>query len=387
MSELDRLLASACQSGHPPAAQACVTHEGRVLYEGAHGASPDGAPTTVDSVFDVASVTKVAATTLSVAALIARGEVALDAPVARWLPAFAAHGKAEVSVRTLLGHRSGLPAWAPLFEAVMRDPRTHGVFAGDEVGAATWSTARALMLEQVFAAPLERPNHRVYSDLGFLALGALVEAVTDQSLDAVARAHLFAPLGLALGFVDRRRAERGLEGRHVLPTGRQRPREPAPGQHDLQLGRSPQDDPGHVDDDNAYAMGGVAGHAGLFATARALSAVGWAVVEELEGAERLGLGEVLRAFAAPDPAEGPVRGLGFDVPAAVGSTAGERLGKAGPRGALGHLGFTGCSLWMDLDRRLVVVLLTNRTYPGRAHVAPIRTLRRAFHDAACELVD
>src|SRR5690606_12689375 len=184
-----------------------------------------------------------------------------------------------------------------------------------------------------------------------------------------ARGAIFTPLGLAgdLGFVDLSRASSWLDGRHVVPTGRTRPREPAPGQEALvPPPASSEDAPGRVDDDNAFAMGGVAGHAGLFGTARAIAVLGARILDELEDRGRLGLGEVLRVFAAVDPADGPPpRGLGFDRPAPEGSSAGALLGRAGPRGAIGHLGFTGCSLWIDLDRRLSVALLTNRTYPGR----------------------
>lgn len=390
MSALDTLLEAASAEGHPPAAQACALHDGRVLHASAWGGSPDGTPTTRESLFDVASVTKLAATTLSVAHLVARGELALDAPVARWLPAFGARGKGAVTLRELLGHRSGLPAWAPLFEAAIREPRTRALFGPPVTGSTdTWHHARALVLGQVFDAALERPGHRVYSDLGFLALGALVQAIGGP-LDVFAARHVFAPLGLEadLRFVDLSvPGPSSLGDRHILPTGRTRPREPAPGQDHLQLAQPHRDDPGRVDDDNAFAMGGVAGHAGLFATADALARLGGAIVEELEGAERWGMGEVLRGFVAPDPAEGSARGLGFDRPAPIGSAAGERLGKGGPRGAIGHLGFTGCSLWIDLDRRLAVALLTNRTYPGRAHVEPIRVLRRRFHDALAAELD
>src|SRR5690606_17135378 len=187
-----------------------------------------------DSVFDVASVTKIA-TTMVIARMVADGALELDAPVARRLPAFAARGKERVTVRELLGHRSGLPAWAPLFVEVMRDPRTAALFAGGEADEGAWSIARELVLSRVFDAPLERPGRRVYSDLGFLALGALAEEVSSARLDALARDAIFTPLGLAgdLGFVDLSRASSWLDGRHVVPTGRTRPREPAPGQEAL----------------------------------------------------------------------------------------------------------------------------------------------------------
>jgi CubicO group peptidase (beta-lactamase class C family) len=112
---------------------------------------------------------------------------------------------------------------------------------------------------------------------------------------------------------------------------------------------------------------------------------GWQLLEEIDGAARLGAGEVLADFVRPDLAtRGAVRGLGFDIPAAEGSLAGERIGKGGPRGAFGHMGFTGCSLWVDLDRRLSVALLSNRVYPTRKNVEPMRAFRPRFHDLVVE---
>lgn len=348
------------------------------MHESAHGASPDGTEASPRSVFDVASVTKVGATTLAVARLVNDRELELDGAVARWLPAFGAAGKERVTVRELLGHRSGLAAWSPLFLAV-REPLAIRDFAG----------ARERVVRAVLDAPLGAPGRRVYSDLGFIALGALVEAASGARLDALVRESLYEPLALDLGFVDLSRRTTWLAGRHVLPTGRTRPREPAPGQERLYTvpEQPPRDDAGEVDDDNAFAMGGVAGHAGLFGTARALAELGALIADAIDGDDRLGLGEVLRAFVEIDPAHGPVRSLGFDRPAAEGSSAGSLLGQAGPRGAIGHLGFTGCSLWIDLDRRLSVALLTNRTHPGRRHVEPIRALRPAFHDGLCRAID
>lgn len=331
----DEVLARAVERGDPPAASACAFVGGACVYEAAFGAQPR-------SVFDVASVTKVVATTSVIAALVAEGALGLDDPVATHVPAFARHGKDRVTIRELLGHRSGLPAWGPLF------------LAGD-------------VMEGVFDAKLERPGRRVYSDLGFLALGAMVEAITGDLAEAC-RIRVWEPLGIAdLGY-----AGPWLEGRHVLPTGTTRPREPAPGQESLYTvppqPRAP--DPGQVDDDNAFALGGVAGHAGVFATARAVAEMG-----EAWRTGAIGSAE----FLSIDPADGgPPRGLGFDVPTGPRSSFGALLGRGR---AFGHLGFTGCSLWIDLDRAVTVALLTNRTFPGRHHVEGIRALRPAFHDA------
>jgi CubicO group peptidase (beta-lactamase class C family) len=370
VSELEpvsALLEDAVRRGDPPAAAACAILDRRVVHESAHGAS-------VDSVFDVASVTKIAATTLAIASLVRGGEVALEAPISRWLPW---PGAADATVRELLGHRSGLPAWRTFFV-----PAIPLVF-GDAVAGEGWSRSRELVLEQLYGERTLERGTRLYSDLGFLGLGVIAEIASGQRLDALVRETIHAPLGLDrdLGFVDLAAERTWIAGRHVLATGRTRPREPAPGQdHDYRVPPQPlRDDAGRVDDDNAFAMGGVAGHAGLFGTARAVASLGAAILAELDDAGPLGLGAVLREFAAPDPARGAVRGLGFDRPAAGAASTGAIFGR-GARGAIGHLGFTGCSLWIDLDRRLSVALLTNRTLPGRARVEGIRMLRPAFHD-------
>ena len=356
----DEVLAAAVASGDPPAAQCCVLLDGRVVHESAHGCA-------LASVFDVASVTKVAATTSALARLVAEGAVALDDSVRRFLPGAAF----DASLRALLGHRSGLPAWRPLFVRVVADPVAGACFSRDAAPPAAWARARTVLMQSVLSTPAPTPGRREYSDLGFLALGAVIEAVTATRLDRFCEAQLFR--GRDLGFVDLATPASWLDGAHVLATGTTRPRAPAPGQEGLFEVPSQQaaPDPGRVDDDNAYAMGGVAGHAGLFTTARALAEHAHATwIEDALGATRA-------AFLARDPADGPPRALGWDVP-----TPGSSAGALG-RGArvFGHLGYTGCSLWVDLDRRLVVTLLTNRTLPGRERVEGIRALRPAFHDA------
>ena len=387
------VLEAATSVGDPPASACAAIVDGELMHESAHGASPDGTPTRAHSLFDVASVTKAVATSAAVATLIARGALTLDTPIVERLPGFGEHGKERVTVRELLAHRSGLPAWEPLFVEAMRDAVAGECFApGGAPSAAAWARGRAIVLEQVEGARLEHPGERVYSDLGFLALGALVEATSGQRLHRFCEEALFAPLGLheELGFVDLAAGPSWIDEAHVLPTGRTRPREPAPGQEGLYaIPEQPERlDPGRVDDDNAFAMGGVAGHAGLFGTARAVASFGMALLEELDGSGGpLGLQDVLRTLFTIDASpKGPPRGLGFDVRTGETSSLGAILG-TGPRGAFGHLGFTGCSLWLDLDRRLSVALLSNRTLPGRDRVEGIRSLRPQVHDALARAVD
>jgi CubicO group peptidase (beta-lactamase class C family) len=377
-----------------PAVQACVIRDGAVVHASAHGALEDGTPVDAACRFDVASVSKLVPTALA-AVLVERGELDLDAPVRRWLPAFT--GKDAVTPRHLLAHTSGLPAWLTLFDRCVRDPVAGALFPPAGLAGARRTAAvarsRELVLEGAMGAVLAgRTGDRVYSDVGFITLGRLVEELGGASLAELARRWLLAPLGLArTGYVDLAAPDLAarLAAERFAPTGDTRPRAPAPGQE----GRFavppqvPARDPGQVDDDNAYALGGIAGHAGLFSTADDLARLGQGLLEEVDGAGRLGAGATLLAFTRPSPClAGPARGLGFDLPAPSGSAAGERFGRAGPRGAVGHLGFTGCSLWLDLDRRISAALVTNRVFFGRENVEGIRRLRPAFHDLVAERV-
>ena len=342
---LAAILQAPVDAGMLPSAQAEVRRSGDVLHRSEHG--PDGG-----GIFDVASVTKIVATTASVMALVDDGALDLDAPLEEAL-AGTAYG--DRTVRQLRGHRAGLVAWEPWFEA----------------GAGP--------LDAVLSTPPERPadEARVYSDQGFITLGAVVEATSGVPFAAFARDRIWAPLGMADTSFHR------LPGTYdAAPTGVLRPREPAPGQEGLYVvpPQEPRVVPGEVDDDNAWALGGVAGHAGVFSTASDLATFG----EALLGA-RLWSSATVETFFAPDGALAPVRGLGFDCLARPESSCGPRFGQ-GERGAVGHLGFTGTSLWIDLDRDVVAVLLTNRTYPSRTNNVTVGPLRIAFHDAIVDLL-
>lgn len=354
-----------------PALQACVWEGDDLHVDEALGEADDvGTPVTPHTRFDVASVTKVVATTTVAWAALGRGAIALDDPLSRFVP-HAPPWAAAVSLRALLAHRSGLPAWSPFFA----DP---DVLAAPDPDARRAAFFRALAR----VGPDATPPVRRYSDLGFLWLGRALEVVGGARLDACA-----APWLAALGLT--RTAFRPL-GEVVAPdaadpiprTGRVRPRPPAPGQS-CTWASALEPTAGVVDDDNAWALGGVAGHAGLFSTARDLARFGRAVLEELDGAGRLGPPSLAAALLAPDrPDLAPPRALGFDRGGGPGSTAGVTLGR-GPRGCVGHLGFVGASLWIDLDRRRVVALCTNRTLPGRADppaLDAIRALRPALGD-------
>jgi CubicO group peptidase (beta-lactamase class C family) len=342
-----------------------------------------------DARFDLASLTKVLATTAAIAVLAARRTLDLDDRVTRFWTEFGRAGKSEVTIRQLLAHASGLPAWRPFFRNVQADPDGAALFAQGALDRESAQRAArrgtALVLADIARTPLEGESgaQSVYSDLGFIALGRVVERAALEPLDLFVSREIFGALRLpTLGFL---RLGSPASGSVLFPTtGVVRPREPARGQEPFVPAPAPdappRPRPGEVDDDNAFAMGGVAGHAGLFGCARDVAAFGGAVLEELDGALRLAPGAVWENLAVPYVPAGGARALGFDLPSPLGPAAGRYL--AASR-TLGHNGFTGTSLWIDRDRSLAVALLTNRVHPRRGNER-IRTFRPAFHDAVVE---
>jgi CubicO group peptidase (beta-lactamase class C family) len=322
-----------------------------------------------DTVFDLSSLTKPLATTLAIMVLLREGKLRLDDRVSRTVPGFAVYGKDGVTVRHLLAHCSGLAAWRPFFEEIGRIERE---------GRPNFMATRGARDVVYEAIHRERPEHApgvvaVYSDLGFILLGELVELATYQTLADFVRTRLYRPLGLRqLDFVDltrlrRQRLEPDTEA--IAPTER------CPWRGRVLCGE--------VHDDNAWAMGGVAGHAGLFGNAADVHAL------------LVALRACARGEPGPFPAglmremwrrDGSVAdstwALGWDTPSAHGSMAGTRTSPH----TIGHLGFTGTSLWIDLERDCHVILLTNRVHPSRRNEG-IREIRPQLHDAVFEALD
>ena len=250
--------------------------------------------------------------------LVSEGKLDLDAPVQRYVPAFRGAGKEGVTIRHLLTHSSGLPAWRPLY---------------------TEATTRATALALVDTTPLATEPGRamVYSDLGAIVLTQAVEAITGERIDQLLDRRLFRPLGMT-----RTRYLPPPEWRdRIAPTERSQ---------DGTIIR------GTVHDENAWKLGGVSGHAGLFSTAPDLARFAtWLL--------RAWHGDSLRArdfTRRQDTPPGSSRALGWDTPSET-SSAGTKLGAH----AFGHTGFTGTSIWLDADRDLFIILLTNRVHPTR----------------------
>ena len=310
--------------------------------------------------FDLASLTKALYTTAAAMLLVDDGRLDLEAPTAALLPEWGAGARAGVSLRQLLHHEAGVPWWRPMYTDVCATPD------GPRDAAllqAVRDAACALPLE---AAPGESA---VYSDPGFVLLELALERAAGEPLPALARDRLWLPLGAdGLRFVDLKvpgERERALAGAPYAPT------EDCPWRGRRLVAE--------VHDDNAHAMGGIAGHAGLFGTAQDVSALGAGLLACLDGGGPLSAGVVRRFFTERGRADGTTRVLGWDTPTPGTSSAGRYVS---PR-AVGHLGFTGTSLWIDPAAGVVTVLLTNRVYYGRKD-GRIRALRPRVHDAVYE---
>jgi len=369
---LARELEQGVQEGAFPGAVVLVARGGRVLHHAAFGVrslDPPGGPMQPDTIFDLSSLTKALATTTAFMLLVRDKKVALDDRVTRFFHNFGVHGKTHITFRHLLAHCSGLPGWRGYFRDIERIEREGRLNFAASRGAKEW------VFEQIHR---ERPEYEVgarsvYSDLGFMLLGELIEVVSRMPLDRFCHERIFRPLGLrSTAFIDLST----LRTRRLTPvTEVIAPTERCPWRKGVICGE--------VHDDNAYAMGGVAGHAGLFANAAEVHALADRLRRCWRGEDDFVPTELVREFWRRDGlVAGSSWALGWDTPSPEGSSAGTRIGAD----AVGHLGFTGTSLWIDLGRDATVVFLTNRVHPRRDNDR-IREIRPRVHDAALEALD
>lgn len=374
-SQLQSMLDAGVQRNLFPSAQAVVLHRGARVFEGVAG---DAQPATL---FDLASLTKVMCTTCAFMSLWNEQKVSLERDLSAFFPKTPV-GRAQISLADLLYHRSGLPAFVPFFAPVM------GAFPAlfsPSCPAVIRAHARNEVVEAAKSTHPSSARIATYSDVGFILLGEALSKASGLALDALYQERVAAKLELSSHF--RRLSERKPIVDPIASTGATRPREPAPGQENLWSIESHPSVEGEVDDDNAWAMDGVAGHAGLFGTATDVAKFGQAIIEELAGASKLAPPTSWQVALAPDSSTpASTRALGFDTPAPPDSpqpsSAGRYIGRL-PPGAVGHTGFTGTSVWIDLAHQLVIALCTNRTLRGRNELG-IRQFRPQFHDAVVE---
>jgi len=316
-----------------------VGHNGRVILEKAYGdrsVEPRVEPMTPDTVFDLASLTKVIATAPSIMLLVQQGRLWLDDPAAKYLPEFSKRGKRKITIRHLLTHYSGLPADLRLPKARRMSPKS------------IW--ARICQ-----AKPLAPPGTRfVYSDLGFVVLGKVVERISGESLDVFADENFFVPLKMRSS----RFRPPKLDRERIAPTERTR-------NGDIMRGE--------VHDPLASMLRGVAGDAGLFSTAQDLSRFCQMLLNQgsLDGATVLAP-ETVRLMVSPQTAadQENVRAFGWDINSIYSSPKGSYFSPQ----SYGHTGYTGTSIWIDPAIESYVIILTNRVHPdGKGNVKELRT--------------
>jgi uncharacterized protein YbbC (DUF1343 family)/CubicO group peptidase (beta-lactamase class C family) len=334
LGTVDAVIQAAISEGNIPGAVLVVGHDGQVIYRRAYGSralEPRHEAMTLDTVFDLASLTKVVATTTAVMQLFQQGKVRLNDPVTKYLPEFGQNGKDDITVRQLLTHYSGL---APDLD--LKEP-----WEGKD-------TAYRMMFAET---PEELPGSQfTYSDINFIALGALVERVSGETLDEYCARHIFAPLKMT-------------RTRFVPPASWRAKIAPTQYDENEHMLR------GIVHDPTARRMGGVAGHAGLFSTGDDLAKFAQALLK--------GGGGILSPLAVekmtrPEqpPAAPVLRGFGWDIDSPFSSNRGDLF----PVGSFGHTGFTGTSVWIDPTTQTYIILLTNAVHPrGKGNAIALRS--------------
>ncbi len=346
LDSVSRYLDSEVARGSFPGAVLVAGRANSAVFTYATGVlgEDDRRSVTDSTIYDIASITKVIGLTTAVMLLVSDGVLDLDAPVQRYVPEFMGLNKADVLVRHLLTHSSGLPAWRPLYQE---------------------ASDRNTALSIVYTTELEGTpeNAYVYSDLGVILLTQVVERAAGERIDSLLARRVFEPLGMHE--TQFRPSSELLE--RIAPTER-----------DPWRGRVLR---GEVHDENAHRLGGISGHAGLFSTAPDLAKFARWMVDAYHGRHPTGNEpnipmEVVREFTRrQEIPRGSTRALGWDTPSVQGSSAGTLLS----RSSFGHTGFTGTSIWIDPEQDIFVILLTNRVHPTRENNA-IRRVRPRVAD-------
>ena len=374
LGKVERALDKAIEGAEMPGAVvlARMPREGEVLeFAWAQGLSvvrPERLPMTRETVFDLASLTKNIATTTAIMWLVDDGLVALDDPVAKFLPAFAEREKEGVTLRHLLTHSGGLKPWRGYHEPMLEKERKTGERILCTAEGREWILDRVLRSARVH----EPGEAAVYGDLDFIVLGALVEKVSGLPLERFCTERVFEPLGM--------------KETRFLPLGTEWDEGPAMPDPQRRRIAATENCPwrkrilwGEVHDPNAFAMGGVAGHAGLFAPADDVMRFAQAFLDAWHGRSDALPPHLVKRFAQRQRMpENSDWALGWDTPTPGQSSSGQYFSED----SVGHLGFTGTSLWIDLQSEAIVVMLTNR-----AHLIAKRsqfTLRPKIHDLIIE---
>jgi len=352
MEQVDRLMHQAISNNVFPGGVLLVSKGGSVIFYATYGYANifSGRPMTADTIFDLASLTKPLATTLAIIKLVSYEKLRLKNHLGLILNEFKNTDKAQVRIENLLYHNSGLPDYRPYYKLVSRLSKHERKNA-----------IKKLLLQEPLVNPIGEKTR--YSDIGFMILCWVIEVVSEARMDHFVTREIYAPLNLEnLFFIDLDSKPRSI---NFAAT------ENCPWRHTLL--------DGIVHDENAYVVGGIQGHAGLFGSADNVHQLLSAMQSSFHGqcTNNLFEKEILHTFFKRK--NNTERALGFDIPALSGSSCGRHFSK----NSVGHLGFTGTSFWMDLDQSIIIILLTNRIHPSRNN-DKIKEFRPILHDTIME---
>jgi CubicO group peptidase (beta-lactamase class C family) len=349
MNSVDMRMRQAVIENVFPGARLLISHEGKIVFNEAYGIANiyTGLAVKRGTVFDLASLTKPLATTLAVMLLIQQEKIRLDQPLSSVLSEFSNTPKADIQVSHLLYHTSGLPDYQPYYQDISQLPV---------------ALRKDALRKRLIAEPLvsEIGIKTLYSDVGFMILEWVIEQLSGKTLSRFVKKKIYDNLGIENLFF--------INHDHYVPEFDYAATELCPWRQMVLNGS--------VHDDNAYVMGGVAGHAGLFGTAESVHDMLLELLNTFHGNLKTYIfqPDLVRLFF--NKSNTHERVLGFDVPSPTGSSCGDLFSRAT---TIGHLGFTGTSFWMDLQRQVIVILLTNRIHPSRNN-EQIKKFRPVIHN-------
>lgn len=367
-SYVTRMLQRALENGSTPGIALLVDKNEECLYRNALGYAqvyPEPRELTEETIFDIASLTKVVATTTAVMLLLRDKKLKLQDPVKKYVPEFVHE---QITLTHLLTHSAGFPDWLPLYEEIQQEADRQG---SDFVGS---PEAKQLLIEKVCHTDLifTPGQYSKYNDLGFILLGYAIENITGTTLDLYCEGKIFSPLGMSTTFF-RKKGDPLREGDYAATERCEWRRRVICGE---------------VHDENAYAMGGVAGHAGLFSTLDDIHRFMTRLRRCYTGEDDMIPKAIIQKFfARQNLVEGSTRALGWDTPSRPQQKKEKASGGALiSEKSVGHTGFTGTSIWFDLKRKLVVLLFSNRIHPSR-HNQTFLSMRPKIHDTVVIAVD
>lgn len=348
--EIDRVVQSGIIATHIySAAAACGSKQGAIYHRNVYGTlwfDPPPKKTTFQSAFDLGALTKPLATSLAIMWLASKNRVALDAPVSRFLKDFHGGYWDKILIEHLLDHTSGLPLRHPFWERLTAEQTKNPgvVLVGNRTGEAR---VREMILKEPNKGQRPPGEASQYSEIAFMVLGWIVESVTNKRFDVFLRDEIYKPLGLDLFFVDKTDPKTPHAKRQFVAT------ENCPWRKRVLIGE--------VHDGDAYTMGGVSGHAGLFGTLDAVHKLGQLLLDSYMGkpGAPFHAGTVRRFFKRSQRPCNRTWALGWDTPPPKDGMCGSKMS----RSAVGHLSYTGCTLWIDLQHECVTTTLYNRVHP------------------------